>query len=202
MTRPREISNENLAALNDYFVRGKEDVVALTRALVEAESPSGDVAGSKSVVSLLVSAAAETVGVTDIERVSSENYGEHLRLNAFFGSPDIKPILILGHTDTVHPRGSLQQRPWRVERGKAYGPGVFDMKANCALAIEIIRALSEAGLKSRPVVLLLACDEETGSLTGRQLIEAEASRAQAVLVLEPPGNCGRVKTGRKGTGIY
>ena len=203
MTRPREISNENLAALNDYFVRGKEDVVALTRALVEAESPSGDVAGSKSVVSLLVSAAAETVGVTDIERIASENYGEHLKLNAFFGSSDIKPILILGHTDTVHPRGSLQQRPWRLEDGKAFGPGVFDMKANCALAIEIIGALADTGMgPERPIVLLLTCDEETGSLTGRRIIEAEASRAHAVLVLEPPASGGRVKTGRKGTGMF
>jgi len=203
MTNSREISSANLAALNDCFVDIKEDVVALARALVEAESPSGDEAGSKSVVSLLVSAAAETVGVTDIERIPSENYGEHLKLNAFFGSPDIKPILILGHTDTVHPRGSLQQRPWRLEDGKAFGPGVFDMKANCALAIGIIRALGYTGLEPRrSIVLLLTCDEETGSLTGRRLIEAEASRAHAVLVLEPPASGGRVKTGRKGTGMF
>ena len=203
MTRPREISNENLAALNDYFVQGKEGVIAFTRALVEAESPSGDEAGSKNVVSLLVSAAAETVGVTDIERIASENYGEHLRLNAFLGSSDIKTIMIIGHTDTVHPRGSLEQRPWRLEGGKAFGPGVFDMKANCALAIEVIRALADTGMEpQRPIVLLLTCDEETGSLTGRRIIEAEASRAHAVLVLEPPASGGRVKTGRKGTGMF
>lgn len=198
-----EISSDNLAALSNYFIQTKEDVIALTRALVEAESPSGDEAGSKSVVSLLASAAAETVGVTDIERIPSENYGEHLRLNAFFGSPDIKPILILGHTDTVHPRGSVQQRPWRVEDGKAFGPGVFDMKANCALAIEIIRALGYTGMEPRRhIVLLLTCDEETGSLTSRRLVEAEALNAHAVLVLEPPASGGRVKTGRKGTGIF
>lgn len=197
-----ELSSSNIAVLNDYFVNRREAIVALTRALVEAESPSGDEAGSKSVVSLLASAAAEITGVTDIERIPSANYGEHLRLNAFFGSPEVKPILMLGHTDTVHPRGSLQQRPWRLEAGSAYGPGIFDMKANCALALEIIRALAATGLEPRPIVLLLTCDEETGSRTGRRLVETEASRAHAVLVLEPPASRGRVKTGRKGTGIF
>jgi glutamate carboxypeptidase len=154
-----------------------------------------------------LAAAAEAIsGVTKIERVPSENYGEHLRVRAFGDSAkskSSKPILILGHTDTVHPRGSLKQRPWRVEASRAYGPGVFDMKANCALAIEVIRACVETSLRPhRPVVLLLTCDEETGSFTGRQLVEAEARKAHAVLVLEPPGKGGRVKTGRKGTGIF
>src|SRR6185436_4455509 len=87
--------------------------------------------------------------------------------------------------------------------GKAFGPGVFDMKANCALALHIIRALATTGLQpARPIVLLLTCDEETGSFTGRRLIEAEARKAHAVLVLEPPATGGRCKTGRKGTGMF
>lgn len=197
-----ELSNSNIAALSNYFAGRKEAFVAFTRALVEAESPSGDEAGSKAVVSMLAAAAEAISGVTKIERVASENYGEHLRLRAW-GDSRAKPIVILGHTDTVHPRGSLKQRPWRVEANRAYGPGVFDMKANCALALEVIRAAVETGLRpSRPVVVLLTCDEETGSLTGRQLVETEARNAHAVLVLEPPASGGRVKTGRKGTGIF
>jgi glutamate carboxypeptidase len=200
-----ELTNEKIAALSDYFARRNEAIVAFARALVEVESPSGDAAGSKAVVSMLAAAAEAINGVTKIERVASEHYGEHLRLRASFHLSDssrAKPILILGHTDTVHPRGSLQQRPWRVEGNRAYGPGVFDMKANCALALESIRACIETGnTPSRPVVILLTCDEETGSLTGRQLVEAEARRAHAVLVLEPPAN-GSVKTGRKGTGMF
>jgi glutamate carboxypeptidase len=177
--------------------------VAFTRALVEAESPSGDETGSKAVVSLLAAAAEAISGVTKIERVASENYGEHLRLRALGDSPKARPIVILGHTDTVHPRGSLRQRPWRVEGNRAYGPGVFDMKANCALALEVIRACLDTGMRpQRPVLLLLTCDEETGSLTGRQLVETEARSAHAVLVLEPPASGGRVKTGRKGTGMF
>ncbi|MGH9933315.1 MAG: M20 family metallopeptidase [Pyrinomonadaceae bacterium] len=198
-----ELSNSNIAALNDYFAGRKEAIIAFTRALVEAESPSGDEAGSKAVVSLLAAAAEAIAGVTKVERVASENYGEHLRAREFGDSAEARPILILGHTDTVHPRGSLRQRPWRVEANRAYGPGVFDMKANCALALEGIRACVETGIRpARPVVLLLTCDEETGSSTGRQLVEAEARQAHAVLVLEPPASGGRVKTGRKGTGMF
>jgi glutamate carboxypeptidase len=198
-----ELSSTQIALLNEYFVGRREAIVAFMRALVEAESPSGDEAGSRAVVSLLAAAAEAIAGVTKIERVASENYGEHLRLRALGESARARPILILGHTDTVHPRGSLRKRRWRVESNRAYGPGVFDMKANCALALEAIRACVETGIRPvRPVVLLLTCDEETGSFTGRQLVETEARKAHAVLVLEPPASGGRVKTGRKGTGIF
>ncbi len=197
-----ELSNSEIAALSEHFANRRDAIVAFTRALVETESPSGDEAGSKAVVSMLAAAAEAISAVTKIERVASENYGEHLRLRAW-GDSRAKPIVILGHTDTVHPRGSLQQRPWRVEVNRAYGPGVFDMKANCALALEAIRVCGETGVQPRrPVVLLLTCDEETGSFTGRQLVEAEARGAHAVLVLEPPASGGRAKTGRKGTGMF
>ena len=77
------------------------------------------------------------------------------------------------------------------------------MKANCALAIEAIRACTALDLPPQsPVVLLLTCDEETGSNSGRAIVEAEARRARAVLVLEPPASGGRVKTARKGTGMF
>lgn len=196
------LAESDIRALMNYFLGRQEAIVAFARALVEAESPSGDLAGSKAVVSLLSAAAAESGPLTTNKRIASENYGEHLRVTAFGDSRE-KPIVILGHTDTVHPRGSLLQRPWRIEGNRAYGPGVFDMKANCALAMEALKACATTGLTPRrPVVLLLTCDEETGSRTGKQLVETEARKAHAVLVLEPPGSGGRVKTGRKGTGIF
>ena len=111
--------------------------------------------------------------------------------------------MLIGHTDTVHPRGSLDERPWREEDGRIYGPGIFDMKANCALALEVMSACAALDLMPRrPVVLLLTCDEETGSMTGRALVEEEARKARCVLVLEPSAAGGRVKTARKGTGIF
>ena|SRR2546422_1013972 len=198
------ISDANATAFRDYFAKRQHEILALTRALVETESPSGDEAGSKAVVSLLAAAARTISAVTTIERIPTENYGDNLRVHAFGnGRNSSKTILILGHTDTVHPIGSLQNRPWRVEGNRAYGPGVFDMKANCALAIEAIRACVSLNIApQKPLVLLLTCDEETGSMSGRGLVEAEARRARTVLVLEPPASGGKVKTGRKGTGMF
>jgi glutamate carboxypeptidase len=201
---PVTITTDDAKVFHDYFVKRQREILALTRALVEIESPSGDEAGSNAVVSLIAANARTISAVSSIDRIAAENYGENLRLHAFGnGRNGAKTILILGHTDTVHPVGALQSRPWREEGNRAYGPGVFDMKANCALAIEAIRACAALNRAPQsPVVLLLTCDEEAGSMTGRALVEAEARRARAVLVLEPPASGGRVKTGRKGTGMF
>lgn len=182
--------------------RGK--TLALVRALVESESPSGDVEGSRAVVGLLAEEARGIEGVSSVERIESSEYGEHLRVRAFDDADDPRQsVLLIGHTDTVHPRGTINERPWRAEGSRIYGPGIFDMKANCALALEALRACSALDLMPRrPVVLLLTCDEEVGSETGRPLVEEEARRAASVLVLEPSASGGRVKTARKGTGIF
>ena len=182
----------------------RSKMLALTRALVETESPSGDVEGSRAVVELLVAEARKIGSVTSIERIESPGYGEHLRIRAGVGAPEVSgTVLLIGHTDTVHPRGSLAERPWREEDGRIYGPGIFDMKANCALALEVINSCDALDLAPRhPIVLLLTCDEETGSMTGRALVEEEARKARCVLVLEPSAAGGSVKTARKGTGIF
>lgn len=187
-----------------YFSERKVELLAFIRALVESESPSGDEAGSREVVDLLVESARDIDGVTSIERIASPGYGEHLLVRAF-GESDcaLDPIILVGHTDTVHARGSLCERPWRAQGNRIYAPGIFDMKANCAMALEALRACSILKLNPRhEIILLLTCDEETGSETGRALIEANARNASYALVLEPPAVGGRVKTGRKGTGIF
>lgn len=203
---PLELDNASARAFLDYFGRGQSAVIALTRELVEQESPSGDLEGSRAVVELLARAAQTLDGVDSIERLpAAHDYGEHLRLSAFGGGAarSGRTTLIVGHTDTVHPRGSLQARPWREEGGRIYGPGIYDMKASCALALEALRACADLShVPARPVVLLLTCDEEVGSMSGRVLVEEEARRADHVLVLEPPTSGGSVKTERKGTGHF
>jgi glutamate carboxypeptidase len=191
--------------LLSFFEQSRSATIARTKVLVELESPSGDLEGSRAVVEVLADAAQQVSGVTSVERIESPNYGEHLRVRAFGdgGSASGDSILLVGHTDTVHARGSILDRPWRREGNRIYGPGIFDMKANCALVIDVLRAFAELEIRpSTELVLLLTCDEETGSDTGRELVEAEARRARCALVLEPPATGGRVKTGRKGTGIF
>jgi glutamate carboxypeptidase len=200
----REFSKSMADAALAFLESRRSRMLDLTRALVETESPSGDVAGSSAVVDLLIDATRRIEGITSVKRIESQGYGEHLRIGAFGdANQESGTILLLGHTDTVHPRGSVAARPWREEGGRIYGPGIFDMKANCALALEVIDSCVALGLGSRrPIVLLLTCDEETGSMTGRALVEEEAQKAHCVLVLEPSAVGGRVKTARKGTGIF
>ena len=201
---PRQLSKPQAETLRAHFVARQSEILALTRALVEAESPSGDEAGNHAVVSLLERSAEAIGAVSSVERMATDRFGDHLRVRAFDrADDDSAPLVILGHTDTVHPRGTLAQRPWRTEGDRIYGPGIFDMKANCALALDALRACDALGLPVQgPIVLLLTCDEENGSPTGRQLVEAETKDARAVLVLEPSATGGRVKTARKGTGMF
>ena len=184
------------------------EVEAFIQSLVETESPSGDEEGSRAVVDLLVQAAGRLKCVDGIERFDVPDFGQHLVIRAFQKQNDRGQgqILLVGHTDTVHARGTLSERPWRRDNGRIYGPGIFDMKANCALAIEVLRALDELNVApSFGVTLALTCDEEVGSLSGWPLLERVARSTEATryaFVMEPPALGGRVKTGRKGTGIY
>jgi glutamate carboxypeptidase len=114
-----------------------------------------------------------------------------------------KPILLIGHHDTVWPKGTLARMPFRVQRGRAYGPGVLDMKSGIVLAIAAVRAVQALGLEpASPVRLFLNPEEETGSETFRGKIEHEAKGSRAVLVLEPAAKGGALKTARKGVGEF
>jgi glutamate carboxypeptidase len=115
--------------------------------------------------------------------------------------PDDAPVMLLGHLDTVWPAGEATRRPFRVEGGFAYGPGVFDMKAGIVVALMVARAIAAGQVRPRrPVVLFLSADEETGSPTSRPHLEAEARRCRFVLGLEPCNTDGGAKTSRKGVG--
>ena len=200
-----EITPAQALQIQQTFQERQAEIVSLIRRLVEAESPSGDVSGSKAVVEILADAAAEARCVTGIERIDAPGLGQHLIIRAFSDQNDSGQILLVGHIDTVHPRGSLGKHPWRQEGNRIYGPGIFDMKANCALAISILHACDD--LKVVPnygLTLALTCDEEVGSSSGWPLLEklAQENQTRCTFVLEPPVAGGAIKTGRKGTGIY
>lgn len=187
-------------AIREYFSKRPDAIVGAIGELVDIESPSLDIARSQDAADLIVNRALETGADLQIERVSAAGYGDHLVIRAF-PSPE-KPYLLIGHTDTVHPVGTKAQNPTRIEDDKFFGCGIFDMKANIVLMLEALRFFTETGTRpARPVTIVLSCDEEIGSKTGRAIIEKEAEGSAACFVFEPSA-AGRVKTGRKGTGMY
>lgn len=109
------------------------------------------------------------------------------------------PLLLIGHTDTVWPEGTLESMPFRVEGERAFGPGVYDMKGCLVVLVEAIR---RAGGKRGALRVFLTADEELGSPTGRAWLEAAAEEVTAALVLEPPTPEGHLKTARKGLGRF
>lgn len=183
-----------------YFQRRSASIVELIREIVEIESPSYDAERSREVVLWVENEARKIALDLEIEKIAADGYGEHLIIRAFSG--DAKPILLLGHTDTVHPVGTKLANPTRIDGDKFFGCGIFDMKANVILMLEALRYFAETGTRpARPITIFLSCDEEVGSFTGRPLLEREAANAAGCLVFEPSA-AGRVKTGRKGTGMY
>jgi glutamate carboxypeptidase len=137
------------------------------------------------------------------EIVRNEQRGNHLRVVwAPGGARPKSQFVVLGHYDTVYPAGTLGKMPFRVEDGRAYGPGTFDMKAGIVQALFALDALRELHATiERRLVFLWTSDEEIGSNSSRKLIEEEAKRSDAVFVLEPSlGRRGLAKTSRKGVG--
>ena len=183
--------------LSDHFRERQNSILQEIQTLVEMESPTGDNEAATAVTTYIakqLESAGATVKLYPTER------GSHLVAQLNASAPvAAAPIMLLGHVDTVWPAGTLSNMPFRIEDGRAYGPGVFDMKSGVALMLEAARAINNPNIKiSHPVIIFLSCDEERGSGTSRDLIEAEAKKCAAVLVFEPPLPGGIVKTERKG----
>lgn len=173
-------------------------LVDLTTRLARLESPTTDKAAADR-CGAEIAAAVEGLGGR-VTRLPRAEVADHLR--AEFGRGG-RQLLLLGHFDTVWPVGQLARMPVELRGDRLHGPGVYDMKAGIAiglLAIEAVLAVEPP--RDRRLVLLLTSDEETGSATSREVIEAEARRSEAVFVLEPALAGGGVKTRRKGVGVF
>lgn len=187
-----------LKALGQWFAAQQAVMVEELGWLVSQETPSGAVEQINRAQASLAYLFAEAGGEAEV--IEGPN-GNLLRVRLGGGGPG--QILVVGHTDTVWPLGTLARKPFKVEDGIAYGPGVYDMKAGIIMLLFALRALHETKIKpSRPVTILLTADEEVGSKTSRPLIEQEARQAACTLVLEPALENGALKTTRKGTGRY
>ena len=173
-----------------------DTMLAGLRPWVECESPTFDAVRVNAMMDLAARDCALS-GAT-IERIAGRmGLGDCVRAKFSFGHADKPGILIMGHLDTVHPVGTLGVLPWRREEARCYGPGICDMKGGNFLALESLRMLQRLGLSpALPVTFLFTSDEEIGSPSTRDLIEAEASRHKYVLVPEPGRADGGVVTGR------
>jgi glutamate carboxypeptidase len=186
---------------------GMADAAATARVLerarryVEQETPSG---AAEALTRLAVMIEDDLTGCgATVERFDAPGHGRNLLARVPGSDTGLEPVLVLAHIDTVHPIGTLAERPFRIEDGRAWGPGVYDMKSGLAAAIEALAWLREQGrLPKRPVHLLITCDEEVGSHSAHDMILEQARAAAAVLVPEPCLPDGGAKTFRKGVATY
>jgi len=187
-----------------YFNERRDEMVATIRELVEIESPSDNKAAVDRVAEAVARKFSQLGGKVEVRVHPSKDFGNHLQVD-FPGKSAMKPVLLLGHYDTVYPLGTLTTMPCRVVDNMLTGPGVLDMKSGIALMLHALAALQDWHKERlpRPVTVLLVSDEEVGSDSSLAITESLAKKAAAVLVLEPSyGLQGAVKTARKGVGEY
>jgi glutamate carboxypeptidase len=176
------------------------EMIATLRRYVECESPSGSPEAISHLVEIMSSDFTALGG--QVRQHPCAGYGPALEVR--FPGPKRAPrLLLLGHTDTVYPTGTLRSMPWREQRGRLMGPGVFDMKGGIVQALFALKHLLVRASLPCSVTILLVPDEEVGSPASRKLTERLALRSAAVLVLEPAaGAKGACKTSRKGIARY
>ncbi|HTH50666.1 MAG TPA: M20 family metallopeptidase [Pyrinomonadaceae bacterium] len=183
----------------NYFEKRTGSIVESIRSLVDIESPSHDAEASRRVVDAVEGMARATGVAINVERFDVAD-GTHLLVTAFDDQPEF--TVLLGHLDTVHPVGTAKKNPTRIEGDRLYGCGAFDMKANVAVALGVLRYFAETARRpTTEIRMLLSCDEEVGSHSGREYVDRFLTGAKQCLVMEPSAD-GKVKTGRKGTGMF
>lgn len=199
-------SSYDAAAVSEAVGRLEPKLLQRLHALVEIESPSDDKAAVDRCIEVAVAMAAEAGGRA--RRRRQRKFGDLLELR-FAPSRRIgrgehpRPLMLLGHLDTVWPMGTLATMPYREADGRVWGPGTLDMKAGVAMGLTALQALRETGKLRRPAIFLLSSDEEVGSGVSRPIIEELARECAAVFVLEPAqAPAGAYKTARKGVGGY
>ena len=192
----------NFEALQEVINQYQPTMLDVLEQLVNHETPSTDKPALDSYAQKMA-IRFENLGA-ETTLYSDPTKGAQLKASLSNPMTDSeKPALLLCHYDTVWPLGTIDQQPFRIEGDKAYGPGVYDMKASHVVAEFALRGIFDLGLQlPRPVVVLFTSDEEIGNPTSRELIGQQALQAAYVLVLEPPTAEGALKTARKGIGDF
>jgi glutamate carboxypeptidase len=179
--------------------RQQPALVRLIQTLVRAESPSDDKAAVDACGALVTARIVAAGGRVKLHR--QRIFGDVIEARFGPRRKENRPVLLLGHIDTVWPVGTLKTMPCRMGDGRLWGPGTLDMKAGVAMALTAVEMLSEADLLEGEIILLLNSEEEIGSPVSRPITERLAQDCSSVLVLEPAQGLA-CKTARKGTGNW
>ena len=173
----------------------------MLKQFVECESPSDDPAAVNQFVELLSDFAAPNA---KLKTIPGGGFGRHLLCEFPASKRGTGQVLVLSHSDTVWPMGTLKSMPFREADGRLWGPGTLDMKGGIAIVLFAMRALRELDIPlPHKVLLQVNSDEEVGSSSSRPLTEKNALASKAVYVVEPgTGLTGKLKTARKGVGAY
>ena len=187
------------AAVTAWLAEQQDAMVALLRELVGIDSGTYDKDGADAVGGA-IRRFLESHGIAT-RVIPQQRFGDTLRAEVPGGDAARGNILLMGHRDTVYPKGTVAERPFTIRDGVAYGPGVSDMKSGLVLNSFILAAFARFGGAPGPLVALYTADEEIGSPEGKPVIEAEARSARIVLNSEPARASGNVVTGRRG-GVF
>lgn len=143
--------------ITDYLQKQFSAMVELTEEIINVDSPSNDIAGIQKVADIL-SAKMREIGMQTRQRDSGKQ-GMAL-IGELPGEEGLQPVILLGHMDTVFPKGTVEQRPFKLEKDRMTGPGIFDMKPGLVIGLFAIQALVKLKLNRRPVKMIVVSDEE------------------------------------------
>ena len=184
------------ALVLDWLASQQQAMQDLLQKVVNIDSGSRDEAGVTAVAHALAERLQAAGVAVQFEPVPGYGVLLHAQVNA---DGEGAPIVLMGHMDTVFPAGTVAKRPYREEAGRAYGPGVADMKSGLVLNVFVAEAFARCGGLKAPLHLFFSCDEEIGSPATRDLIMARVRGARAVFNAEPGRVSGNVVTSRKGS---
>jgi glutamate carboxypeptidase len=185
--------------ITEWLASQKQPMIDLLRDVVNIDSGSYDKEGVDAVAARFEQHFSEH-GI-ESWREPHDFYGDALHARVTKPGSNEKPILLMGHRDTVFPKGEAARRPFTIEGTKAHGPGIADMKAGLVINVFVAAALQKFGAAPFPVKVLITADEEIASPSSRPIIEREGRAARAVYNSEPGRPTGNITTSRKG-GVF